>query len=122
MVEDEIATFLVDNAGYTKGTDLWLNVLPEETREGVAVRIIRQEEIDGHLVRAYVAIFAFYYEYPIARSKMDAISAALDDRRGSSDGTWSVAGPVESQALGPDNLARNVLVVTFPVTFTYDKV
>lgn len=117
MVEETIAEYIAAQTSFATGTDLFLNVLPKETREGIAVRVIRHIESDGDLHRAYIAVLIFYHEYPTARDHQDTLSELFDDKRGSLDGSWSVASEIDGENLGKDELDRQVLGINFIASY-----
>ena len=117
MVEETIANYIAAQTDFVAGTDLFLNVLPKETREGIAVRVIRHIESDGDLHRAYIAVLIFYNEYPTARDHQDDLSELFDAKRGSLDGSWSVASEVDAENLGKDEIDRQVLGVNFIASY-----
>lgn len=117
MVESDVATFIAGEAGLTKGTNLFLSELPLETREGVAVRILRERKKFAVMYEGNLVVMVFKMSYPAARDLSTTISTALNERRGTLDASWTVRDEVEMQNYGKDGLDRYTFVVTCPISY-----
>ena len=119
MVESTIAEYIADETSFVLGTDITLSDLEEEDREGISFRLLSNVDADGILSTAIIDTLLFYYDYVIGRGHLDTLASLFDARRGTIDGTWTVAGEVLSQYLGKDPIGRYVFAIRSEIS--YDK-
>ncbi|RLE61936.1 MAG: hypothetical protein DRJ47_11485 [Thermoprotei archaeon] len=117
MVENDVATYIAANTSHATGTDLFMGVLPKETREGVAVALVSQSMLNGVLSDAYITVTCFYDTYANSRAAAQTISELLDAYEGTMDGTWTTNGPVVVEYIGQDTIGRYIFSVNATISY-----
>lgn len=115
MVETVVANYIADNTSFQKGVDLCIG--PMSYNEGISVEHVMDFHGFYPLERARIAVFIAYKSYKTAKQHAETLSALLSNYQGTSDGTWSVTGDVETIRFGMDEKRRNVFIVNFTVAY-----
>lgn len=116
-IEITITEWLDGQAGLTLETDLFLQNLFQDEREGTCVIYIRDVTSFDCLDHAVISIVIFKRDYVVGRNLQKAIITLLNDYRGSIDGAWAVVDDIDGDNLGLDENNRNRFSITFEVAF-----
>ena len=115
----QIGDFIANNTRFVKGTDLFLNYLPQPTKEGVAVRFISSSG-SGRLKTAFVVVYYISRDWSLGDREIRALREILIKHRGLSGVGWSILGDIEVGNEGLDEAKRQVTSLNFRVSYVED--
>lgn len=117
-MEQTLANYIADNTTFILGTDLFLTTLITGVEEGIIIRLETLLSSDAGLFFRNVEALIMFKDYVAANNKFETLFSLFEARRGTLDGTWTVAGDIIGRYEGIDqNFDRHVFRLNFEISY-----